>query len=122
VGGRGGVRAGLDYRHPDFSGTYCAECSWDYNLNRAEPLPMLVDDVHGTRCAGQIAAAPNTACGVGVAHGARVSGLRILSAAVTDSMEADALNFRWNENHIYSNSWGPYDNGYAAHTHTYTHT
>ena len=70
--------------------------------------------MHGTRCAGQISAAVNTACGVGVAHGARVGGLRILSGTVTDSMEASALNYNWDVNHIYSNSWGPYDNGYGA--------
>lgn len=36
------------------------------------------DDVglnhHGTRCAGEIAAVPNTYCAVGVAYGAKVAG------------------------------------------------
>ena len=74
---------------------------------------MLSDDTHGTRCAGQIGAQPNSVCGVGVAFGGRVAGLRILSGTVTDSMEAEALNYQWNLNHIYSNSWGPYDDGCA---------
>ena len=76
-------------------------------------MPTQKDDIHGTRCAGEIAAAPNNACGVGVAYGAKVAGLRILSGRVTDSMEADALTYKWDLNHIYSNSWGPYDNGYV---------
>jgi len=91
----------------------CLACSWDYNKNQNSPMPTQKDDIHGTRCAGEIAAAPNNACGVGVAYGAKVAGLRILSGPVTDSMEADALTYKWHLNHIYSNSWGPYDNGYG---------
>lgn len=76
-------------------------------------MPSLKDDIHGTRCAGEIAAVPNNdVCGVGIAYGSKVSGLRILSGEVTDAIEASALNYEWDKNHIYSNSWGPWDNGY----------
>jgi len=33
-------------------------------------------DAHGTKCAGEITASPNGVCGVGVAYGARLSGMK----------------------------------------------
>lgn len=74
-------------------------------------MPRLIDDQHGTRCAGEIAAAKNDLCGLGVAYGAKVAGLRILSGQITDVDEAAALNYRFQDNHIYSCSWGPPDDG-----------
>jgi Subtilase family len=38
-------------------------------------------------------------------------GIRILSAEITDVDEAAALNYHYQENHIYSCSWGPPDDG-----------
>ncbi len=69
------------------------------------------DDQHGTRCGGEIAAIKNDACGVGVAHKAKLSGLRILSGPISDVDEAAALNYAYQDNHIYSCSWGPPDDG-----------
>lgn len=69
------------------------------------------DDQHGTRCAGEIAAAKNDVCGVGVAYNAQVAGIRILSASISDADEASALNFGYQSNDIYSCSWGPPDDG-----------
>ena len=83
----------------------------DYNDHTDLPEPRLSDDQHGTRCAGEIAAAKNDVCGVGVAYNAQVSGIRILSAAISDADEASALNFGYQENDIYSCSWGPPDDG-----------
>jgi len=71
----------------------------------------LRDDVHGTRCAGEIVASPNNFCGVGVALKAKVAGERILSGEVTDAIEAMAMGYAMDKNHIYCNSWGPWDNG-----------
>jgi len=71
----------------------------------------LSDDQHGTRCAGEIAAAPNDVCGVGVAYHAKVAGIRILSAPISDADEAAALNYAYQLNDIYSCSWGPPDDG-----------
>jgi len=48
-------------------------------------------DTHGTRCAGEIAAAKNDNCGVGLAYEAGIAGLRMLSGPVTDADEAAAL-------------------------------
>lgn len=72
------------------------------------------DDRHGTRCAGQIAARPNTVCGVGVAYGAKISGERLISESPTDADEANAFNWHMQENHIYSSSWGPADDGVSV--------
>ena len=58
---------------------------------------------HGTRCAGEIAAvADNHVCGVGVAYGAQVSGIRILDGPMTDVLEASAFTKKYNVNDIYS--------------------
>jgi kexin len=73
----------------------------------------LDDDRHGTRCAGEIAAAKNDACGVGIAYDSKVAGLRILSAPITDVDESAAINYGYQENAIYSCSWGPPDTGRA---------
>jgi kexin len=88
-----------------------AEGSWDYNDHTDLPKPRLADDQHGTRCAGEIAAAKNDVCGVGVAYNAQVAGIRILSASISDADEASALNFGYQDNDIYSCSWGPPDDG-----------
>ncbi|KAJ3218316.1 pheromone processing endoprotease [Dinochytrium kinnereticum] len=105
------VDDGLDFRHPDLASRFCPEGSYDFNTRQPLPLPRLPTDRHGTRCAGQIAAAPNNECGVGVAWGSRVSGIRLLSTNVTELEEAKALNYAYQLNDIYSCSWGPKDDG-----------
>ncbi|KAH7054022.1 hypothetical protein BKA57DRAFT_533521 [Linnemannia elongata] len=102
---------GLDLTSEDLAPNFFKEGSWDFNDRTALPMPRLVDDQHGTRCAGEIAAAKNDLCGLGVAYGAKVAGLRILSGQITDVDEAAALNYRFQDNHIYSCSWGPPDDG-----------
>lgn len=87
------------------------EASWDFNDHGALPIPTLPEDHHGTRCAGQIAAAKNNVCGVGIAHGSKVAGIRILSGPISDIDEAAALNFGFQNSSIYSCSWGPADDG-----------
>lgn len=91
--------------------TQNAKSSYDFNDHSELPEPRLSDDLHGTRCAGEIAALPNDFCGVGVAPKARVAGIRILSGPITDADEAASLNFGYETNSIYSCSWGPPDNG-----------
>jgi len=48
---------------------------------------------------------------VGVAFGAKISGIRILDGPMTDSLEAMAFNTKSDVNDVYSCSWGPDDNG-----------
>jgi subtilisin family serine protease len=96
------------------------------NNNNTNPV---AGDGHGTRCAGEIAAAANNSiCGVGVAYGAKVSAIKLISNAAsssgeglleassskstaTDLVESSALSFMNQVNWIYSNSWGPEDDG-----------
>ncbi|KAK0564317.1 pheromone processing endoprotease [Tilletia horrida] len=102
---------GLDMHSPDLKDNFYEEGSYDFNAHTKLPEPRASDDQHGTRCAGEIAAVKNDACGVGVAYEARVAGLRILSGPISDADEAAALNYDYNNNHIYSCSWGPPDDG-----------
>ncbi|KAL4913363.1 peptidase S8/S53 domain-containing protein [Aspergillus aurantiobrunneus] len=115
ITGKGATAAvvddGLDMYSNDLSPNYFSEGSYDFNDHTAEPRPRLRDDRHGTRCAGEIAAARNDVCGVGVAYESRVSGIRILSGAIDDTDEASAINYAYQKNDIYSCSWGPPDDG-----------
>ena len=105
------VDDGIDMYSDDLKDNYFAEGSYDFNDHTDEPRPRLSDDRHGTRCAGEIAAVRNSVCGVGVAYDSKVAGIRILSKAISDEDEAVAMNFAFQQNQIYSCSWGPPDDG-----------
>ncbi|OTA99394.1 hypothetical protein M426DRAFT_67880 [Hypoxylon sp. CI-4A] len=105
------VDDGLDMYSNDLKPNYYAEGSWDYNDARPEPRPTLSDDRHGTRCAGEVSAARNDVCGVGVAYDSKIAGIRILSKLISDADEALAMNYDFQHNDIYSCSWGPPDDG-----------
>ncbi|KAL9602177.1 MAG: hypothetical protein Q9219_002041 [cf. Caloplaca sp. 3 TL-2023] len=105
------VDDGIDMYSEDIKDNYFAAGSYDFNDKTDEPRPRLSDDRHGTRCAGEIAAVKNGVCGVGVAYNAKIGGLRILSKVITDEDEAVAMNYAYQENQIYSCSWGPPDDG-----------
>ncbi|USW54709.1 Putative peptidase S8/S53 domain, Galactose-binding-like domain superfamily [Septoria linicola] len=107
------VDDGLDFHSNDLKASYFAAGSWDYNDPGPDPLPRLSDDRHGTRCAGEISAVRNDVCGVGVAYDGKVAGVRILSKVISDADEAEAMNYAYQQNHIYSCSWGPSDDGTA---------
>ncbi|CAF3337002.1 unnamed protein product [Rotaria socialis] len=84
--------------------------------NDPYPYPRYTDDwfnSHGTRCAGEIAAArDNNICGVGVAYDSMVAGIRMLDQPfMTDLMEASSMAHEPNLIDIYSASWGPVDDG-----------
>ncbi|KAJ9479327.1 Kexin [Pseudozyma hubeiensis] len=102
---------GLDMHSPDLKDNFYAPGSYDFNSHTELPEPRESDDQHGTRCAGEIAAVKNDVCGVGVAYQAKVSGVRILSGPISDVDEAASLNYAYQENDIYSCSWGPPDDG-----------
>ncbi|KAJ3313513.1 hypothetical protein HDU76_002631, partial [Blyttiomyces sp. JEL0837] len=103
---------GVEFTHPDFlQENWSAESSYDFNERTNTPWPQEAEDKHGTRCAGEVAAAPNNVCGVGVAYGARLAGERLIADSTTDAVEAQALNYKFQINDIYSASWGPNDDG-----------
>ncbi|KAI5117476.1 hypothetical protein M0805_007180 [Coniferiporia weirii] len=105
------VDDGLDFESDDLAANFDAANSYDFNLHVNLPKPVLFDDHHGTRCAGQIAAVKNDVCGIGIAHGSKVAGVRILSGPISDADEAAALNYGFQNTSIYSCSWGPADDG-----------
>lgn len=105
------VDDGLDMYSGDLKPNYDAEGSYDFNEKSDEPRPRLMEDKHGTRCSGEIAAAKNNVCGLGVAYDSKVAGIRILSKPINDADEAAAVNYAYQHNDIYSCSWGPLDNG-----------
>lgn len=107
------VDDGLEHTHPDLRANYDAGHSWDYNDNDADPMPTRDEDGHGTAAAGVAAAvAMNGHCGRGVAHKARVLGVRTIADGVTDMVEAQALTHHaMGVTDIYSCSWGPADDG-----------
>jgi len=107
---------GIDYLHPDLRDSYNADLSWDYSSNDPYPYPRWTDNgynSHGTRCAGEIVSkADNGVCGVGVAPGAEIVGVRMLDQSfMTDSIEAKSMSHRFDQIDIYSASWGPTDDG-----------
>ncbi|KAI3475344.1 hypothetical protein L1887_63278 [Cichorium endivia] len=107
------VDDGLDMDSDDLKENYFAKGSYDFNDAVEDPKPRLSDDKHGTRCAGEVSAVRNGVCGVGVAYDSKVAGERILSKVISDADEAVAMNYAFQDNHIYSCSWGPSDNGEA---------
>jgi kexin len=65
---------GIAIDHDDIKPNFFEPGSYDFNEKTKLPLARNAEDYHGTRCAGEIAAAVNSACGVGVAYNAKVSG------------------------------------------------
>jgi subtilisin-like proprotein convertase family protein/endonuclease/exonuclease/phosphatase family metal-dependent hydrolase len=107
----GVVDDGLQYTHPDLAPAYRADLSYDFNGNDADPLPGTGDD-HGTAAAGVAAARGNNGVGVsGAAPGASLAGIRLISAVTSDQQEANGLTYKPQDISIYSNSWGPNDDG-----------
>lgn len=105
------VDDGLQYTHPDLSPNYVSSASYDFNGGDSDPSPNIGSDFHGTAAAGVAAARDNTTCGVGSAFRAGVSGLRLIAGPSTDADEASALTYMYGTNDIFSNSWGPFDDG-----------
>lgn len=105
------VDDGLEHTHPDLHDNYNSSASYDFNFADSDPFPDSYMDDHGTSAAGVAAARDNSVCGVGSAFRAKLSGIRLISRSSTDVQEASALNYRYDINDIYSNSWGPVDDG-----------
>ncbi|XP_044134869.1 proprotein convertase subtilisin/kexin type 4 [Bufo gargarizans] len=106
---------GIEKDHPDLEENYDPLASYDFNNDDPDPQPRYNpsdENRHGTRCAGEVAAvANNDICGVGIAHNARIGGVRMLDGLITDVIEARSLSLNSQYIHIYSASWGPEDDG-----------
>ncbi len=78
-----------------------------------DPTPDATNfDFHGTSVSGVAASErDNSIGGRGAAYGAQIAGLRLIAFGADDQQESSALSYERDEIDIYSNSWGPADNG-----------
>jgi len=109
------VDDGVQYTHPDLSANYDAFDSYDFDDNDTNPINFGNHDQHGTAVTGIIAARGNNGIGIsGVAPQARYAAIRLTDIDTNDQQESGALSFH-NKTadpiDIYSNSWGPEDDG-----------
>jgi subtilisin-like proprotein convertase family protein len=105
------VDDGLDKDHPDISPNYSPIHSYDWCNSDSDPTPTSGNG-HGTAAGGVAAAAGNNTIHVsGAAYDATLAGSTLIACWSGDSTEADALSFLNDEIDIYTNSWGPSDNG-----------
>lgn len=103
------VDDGLEIGHEDLVGNLVVGGSYDYVDSDTDPTA----GDHGTSCAGVAAAVGWNGLGVrGAGYAAELVGFRLLGAE-EDVIEADALTRDNQSVAIYSNSWGPTDNGSA---------
>ena len=107
------VDDGLQTSHPDLSPNVDLVNDHDWNdATPDDPSPDVLTDFHGTSCAGVAAGRGNNNLGIsGAAPEATLVGLRLIAAGVSDAEEAEALAWRPQVIDIYSNSWGPGDDG-----------
>jgi Ca2+-binding RTX toxin-like protein len=100
---------GVQWTHPDLAANYDASRHFSFGGITYDPMPPTGNDGHGTSVAGLIAAAANGTGGVGVAHGAQVTGLDFLSGNPFLPLDAEFAAMGWARNFdIMSNSWGAF--------------
>eukprot|EP00731_Ephydatia_muelleri_P020886 Em0013g613a len=113
----GVVDSGVECTHPDLLSNYITSLGWNYLDGTSNPFPTdkatKARNSHGTSCAGEIGMMKsNNYCGAGVAYNAGITGVRLIgNKGVTDIQMANALSHLNNDIHIYTNSWGPRDDG-----------
>ena len=105
------VDDGLDWNHPDIFTDYDSSLDYDFCNNDGDPTPTS-GNAHGTAAGGVAAATGNNGIGVtGAAPEATLVGLQLISCSTTDVREGNTLSHESQDIDIYSNSWGPSDNG-----------
>lgn len=105
------VDDGLDWNHPDLDDYYESTLDYDYCQDDDDPSPAS-NKAHGTASAGVAAGVGNNSLGVsGSAPMAGLAGLKLIACSTTDVRESSALGHERQDIDIYSNSWGPSDNG-----------
>ena len=102
---------GLDHNHSDISPHYSSLYSYDWCDNDTDPTPSPWNG-HGTAVAGVAAAVGDNGLDVtGVAFDATIAGSTLIACWAGDATEADALSYESDDIDIYTNSWGPADDG-----------
>jgi len=105
------VDDGLDWNHPDIFTDYDSSLDYDFCNDDDDPTPTS-GNAHGTAAGGVAAATGNNGVGVtGAAPEATLVGLQLISCSTTDVREGNTLGHEQQDIDIYSNSWGPSDNG-----------
>ncbi|MCI4625862.1 MAG: S8 family serine peptidase, partial [Candidatus Magnetoovum sp. WYHC-5] len=105
------VDDGIDIKHEDLVDNIISELNYDFIDKDEDPTPVNIFDNHGTEVAGVVAARGfNTKGVVGVAPYAGIVGYRLLGVT-SDESESNALTRNYNKVDIYTNSWGPSDDG-----------
>ena len=105
---------GLETAHPDLAANVDTVNDHDWNDSSPDTPEPSTDDDHGTACAGNAAARGNNGVGVsGSAPEATLVGLRLISGAVGDAEEEEALGWVPGLVQVKSNSWGPNDDGFT---------
>ena len=105
------VDDGVDYTHNDLYNKFKMELSLNVCTQETNPYPY--SNAHGTPCACLVGAQGNNNHGtVGTAPNCNISGLkRYDTCNPTDAQLAALLTHKKDKISIYSNSWGPSDNG-----------
>ena len=61
------------------------DASYDFNNHDPDPIPRYEysnENKHGTRCAGEVSAAKNSVCGIGVAYNSKIGGTFCIGCGV----------------------------------------
>lgn len=104
------VDGAVEIGHEDLQANVRPGLSYDFVSDEADPADAS-DDPHGTACAGIAAARGFNGLGViGAAPETGLAGLRLLGAE-TDFNEFQAFSRNSTAISVYSNSWGPEDDG-----------
>ena len=99
---------GVQSTHEDLAANYDASLHFVYLGTTYVPvIDLTTEDFHGTACAGIIASVDgNGLGGVGVAHGARITGVDVFDPALNANDAIEGAMIRWaNHFDIMSNSW-----------------
>lgn len=125
----GVVDDGIDYTHLDISPNFISDYSYDYCGNDTDVMPVdsHVDsediiDWHGTAVAGIAAGKGDNQIGItGVAYNSSIVGIRLIAGdcdytyedeyTLNDLAISEALVHELQNIDIYTNSWGPVDDG-----------
>ncbi|PMS20369.1 hypothetical protein C0Z18_10525 [Trinickia dabaoshanensis] len=106
---------GVEIGHQDLRANIAPGLSFNYRTGAVDPTPAEQGSSHGTSVAGVIAAARNGIGGVGVAPGAKLAGLNVLTTQyLSDVVDALGRGIRDNTIAISNNSWGPASGGMPA--------
>ena len=103
------VDNGVQTNHPDLAARMNLAGSWDIDQGINDPNPKVLNDRHGTACAGIAAADDDGTNTVGVAYNAEISGWRVDFPTSTGLDFAQAFEYRLDINEITNNSYGPND-------------